>query len=57
MSFVLNSESLNGDKMMGFITPFTYEVDTIEELEMLEYQLEKNGSHLLEYLKKTNHFG
>lgn len=57
MSFVLNSESLNGDKLMGFVTPFTYEVDTIEELEMLEYQLEKNGSYLLDYLKNTNHFG
>ena len=49
-SFVLNSESLLGDKMIGFVTPLTYEVDTIEELEMLEYQLKKNGSLLLDCL-------
>ena len=52
-SFALNSESLLGDKMIGFVTPLTYEVDTFEELEMLEYQLEKKGSPLLDSLKST----
>lgn len=52
-SFVLNSESLLGDKMIGFVTPMTYEVDTIEELEMLEYQLGKNGNPLLDYLQSN----
>jgi CMP-N,N'-diacetyllegionaminic acid synthase len=51
-SFVLNSESLLGDKMIGFITPMTYEVDTLDEMEMLEYQLEKKGSPLVDYFKK-----
>ena len=53
-SFTLNSESLLGDKMIGFVTPLTYEVDTFEELEMLEYQIGKKGSPLLDYLKNTS---
>ena len=52
-SFVLRSESLNGNKMLGFVTPHCYEVDTLEELEMIEYQLLKKGSPLLDYLNKT----
>ena len=52
-SFVLSSESLNGDKMLGFVSPHCHEVDTLEELEMIEYQLKKKGSPLLDYLKTT----
>ena len=49
-SYVLNSDNLNGSKMIGFSSPHCFEVDTIEELEMLEFQLSKNGSELLDYL-------
>ena len=52
-SFVLNSGSLNGNKMLGFVSPHCYEVDTLEELEMIEYQLRKRRSPLLDYLKTT----
>jgi CMP-N,N'-diacetyllegionaminic acid synthase len=52
-SFVLNSESLNGDRMVGFVSPYCYEVDTFEELEMIEFQLKKKESPLLDYLKTT----
>ena len=50
-SYVLNSDNLNGSKMIGFSSPHCYEVDTLEELEMIEFQLKKKGSPLLDYLK------
>lgn len=53
-SYVLNSDNLNGSKMIGFSSPHCFEVDTIEELEMLEFQIDKKGSVLRDYL--TNNF-
>ena len=50
-SYVLNSDNLNGSKMIGFSSPHCYEVDTLEELEMIEFQLKKKGTPLLDYLK------
>ncbi len=51
-SFVSQSISLHGNKMLGFISPVCDEVDTLEDLERIQFHLEKNGSLLLEYLKK-----
>jgi len=52
-SFALQSESLNGHKMMGFITPVCYEIDTWAEVEWIEFQLAKHGHPLLNYLTEN----
>jgi len=49
-SHVLHSESLHGDRMLGFVSPSCIEIDTMDELELLAFQLEKEGSPLLDYL-------
>jgi len=49
--FVLNSETLHGDRMLGFITPVAIEVDTIDYLNILGYEIEKRGHILLDYLR------
>jgi N-acylneuraminate cytidylyltransferase len=50
-SFVVREKLLHGNKVLGFESPFCIEVDSIEELDLLGYQLEKNGSPLLDYLR------
>ena len=41
-----------GDKVLAFETPFCNELDVFEELELLEFQLQKNyNSDLINYLK------
>jgi CMP-N,N'-diacetyllegionaminic acid synthase len=49
-SFVMNSEKIHGDKMIGFESPICTEVDSVEEFDYIQYQLDKNGSDLLDYL-------
>jgi N-acylneuraminate cytidylyltransferase len=51
-SFVMNSEEIHGDKMIGFESPVCTEVDSVEEFDYIQYQLDKNGSKLLDYLEK-----
>jgi CMP-N,N'-diacetyllegionaminic acid synthase len=50
-SFVLNSESLHGERMLGFVSPVCHELDTGNDLALLEFQLQKEGSLILDYLK------
>ena len=49
-SFVQENKLLHGNKVLAFDTPFCNEVDTIEELELLEFQLKTKGSSLTQYL-------
>ncbi len=49
-SFVMNNTKIHGDKMVGFESPVTAEIDSIEEFNYIQYQLEKSGSVLLDYL-------
>ena len=49
-SFVRESKLLHGDRALAFETPFCNEVDTIEELKLIEFQLHNNGSSLTKYL-------
>jgi len=49
-SYMINNNKIHGDKMIGFESPVTTEVDSIEEFEYIQYQLDKLGSPLLEYL-------
>lgn len=51
-SFVMNTDLFHGNKVIGYISPVCTEVDSIEELELLEFQINKKGSPLLDYLKQ-----
>ncbi|MDD5372773.1 MAG: acylneuraminate cytidylyltransferase family protein [Sulfurimonas sp.] len=52
-SFIKQYNSLYGGKILGYVTPNGYEVDTLEEFKYIEYLISKNGSDLLEHLKKN----
>jgi CMP-N,N'-diacetyllegionaminic acid synthase len=52
-SFVMNNEEIHGDKMIGFESPVCAEVDSVEEFDYIQYQLNKNGSKLLDYLNQV----
>ena len=51
-SHVLNQKTLHGKKMLVFKSPLCTEIDTQEDFEYLEYQLQKHGSKLENYLNK-----
>tara|TARA_B110000008_G_scaffold279379_1_gene326253 strand:- start:1941 stop:2666 length:726 start_codon:yes stop_codon:yes gene_type:complete len=51
-SYVLNSKDIHGDKMIGYESPVCTEVDSSEEFDYINYQLDKNGSDLLNYLNQ-----
>lgn len=48
--FVVNNGKLHGEMMLAFESPPCTEVDTIEEFEYLEYQINKKGSTIQKYL-------
>ncbi len=48
----LKTRSLYGPQILGFVTPFTGEIDTPEDFEILSYKLQKEGHSLHQYLKK-----
>ena len=52
-SFVMNNQAIHGDKMIGFESPVCTEVDSEEEFEYIQYQLDKNGSKFLDYLNQV----
>jgi len=49
-SFVMSNNIIHGDKMIGFESPICTEVDSVEEFEYIQYQLDKRGSPLLGYM-------
>lgn len=49
-SFVLGTNLFHGNKVIGYVSPACTEVDSPEELDILEFQIKKYGSPLLEYL-------
>ncbi|HCL81658.1 MAG TPA: cytidylyltransferase [Nitrospiraceae bacterium] len=49
--YVLRDNKLHGPKMIGFTTPKTTEVDTADDFYFLEYELDKCGNALFDYLK------
>ncbi len=51
--FIKSSNTIHGNRVLAFISPFCREVDTIEDFEMLEFQVQKEGSSLLTYLKEN----
>lgn len=48
--FVIDNGILHGDKMLAFESPMCMEIDTEEELEMIEYQLQSNQNEVYRYL-------
>tara|TARA_X000000368_G_scaffold89332_1_gene68155 strand:+ start:569 stop:1324 length:756 start_codon:yes stop_codon:yes gene_type:complete len=50
-SFLRKQKLLHGNKVLAFETPYCNEVDAIEELELIEFQLQKIKSPLVDYLK------
>lgn len=48
---VLASGSLHGSRMLGFATPPVTEIDTAGDLQFLEYEIEKRGHQLWDYLR------
>ena len=50
-SFIKKNKLLHGDKVIAFETPFSFEVDSKDELEIINLYLKKNGSPLLKKLK------
>jgi N-acylneuraminate cytidylyltransferase len=50
-SFIRNKKILHGNRVLAFETPICNEVDSIEEMDLIEYQLQKKGSQLTEYLE------
>ena len=52
-SFVSSSNTIHGKNVLGFVSPVCREVDTIEDFQALEFQLQQEGSPLLDYLKKN----
>ncbi|PJZ86300.1 cytidylyltransferase domain-containing protein [Leptospira harrisiae] len=51
-SFILNTELFHGNRVIGYVSPACTEVDSPEELDILEFQIKKYGSPLLEYLNQ-----
>ncbi len=49
--FVLKSDDIHGNRIMGYVSPMCREIDTMEDLEFLKYQLTQSSNPLLDYLK------
>ncbi len=49
-SQVLNTESIHGGAILGFITPFCHELDSSEDLLFMHYLAERKGSSLINLL-------
>lgn len=51
--FIKESNTIHGKHVLGFVSPFCREVDSLEDFEALEFQIKKHGSPLLDFLKKN----
>lgn len=48
--FIINENQMHGDRMIGFETPRCYDVDEEEDILLVEYQIERLGSKVYDYL-------
>jgi CMP-N,N'-diacetyllegionaminic acid synthase len=48
-SVILTTGTLHGDKMLVFESPFCVEVDTKDDFQYLEFQIQKEGSSILNF--------
>jgi CMP-N,N'-diacetyllegionaminic acid synthase len=51
--YVTKANALHGPRMIGFVTPFTIEIDSPDDFSRLEYTLEKGSHPLYEYLTQN----
>jgi N-acylneuraminate cytidylyltransferase len=51
-SYMLNNKKIHGDQMICFESPVCTEVDSAEEFDYIQYQINKNESLLLDHLNK-----
>jgi N-acylneuraminate cytidylyltransferase len=51
-SFIINNQEIHGERMIGFETPVCVEVDSVDEFRYIQYQLDTNGSEILNHLNK-----
>ncbi len=51
-SHVMNNDTVHGDRMIGFESPVCTEVDSLQEFEYIQFQIDRAGSPLLSYLKQ-----
>lgn len=56
-SFVMSSSMIHGDKIIGFESPVCLEVDSIEEFNYIQYQLNSFGSPLTGYFDSLMNTG
>jgi CMP-N-acetylneuraminic acid synthetase len=49
---VMETRALHGPRILGFVTPVTVEIDTPDDIAVLEYLMERSGHPLLEYLEE-----
>lgn len=50
-SFIKDRRLLHGNRVLAFETPFCNELDSVEELTLLEFRLQKHASSLTSYLE------
>jgi CMP-N,N'-diacetyllegionaminic acid synthase len=55
-SQLLNSQSVHGCAIIGFITPHCHDVDSLEDLELLNFWVERHGSMLMPFLRGIGDF-
>ncbi|MFA4848325.1 MAG: acylneuraminate cytidylyltransferase family protein [Methanoregula sp.] len=51
--YVTNTNTLHGPRMIGFVTPFTIEIDNPEDFSHIEYSIDKGSHPLYEYLTQN----
>jgi N-acylneuraminate cytidylyltransferase len=49
-TYVMNNPEIHGDSMIGFVSPVCSEVDSIEEFDYIQYQINRDGTELQNYL-------
>lgn len=52
-SYIIEENKLHGSQMLGFESPDCVEVDTLDDLDYIRYQIERSGLELYEYLRRN----
>ena len=52
VAHILSTGKLHGEHMLSYISPVCTEVDTQKEFELLEYELQHDGSSVFDFLQK-----
>lgn len=52
VSQLLGSLSVHGEAILGFVTPFCHELDSPEDLLLMNYLAERHGSPLLDFMNR-----